>query len=347
MDASVIIPTFQRGEKLAACLRSLAAQTGVPGRYEVLVGFDGDDPDGLRLAQATQPSWSTRAGTLALHTLPRSGLTRIRNALLTRATGRILISTNDDILASPNFVAAHIKAHEDLRASGKRAVFSGDSRWRIHPNDAAWDRLIRDTPMIFFDAIMREPEHDPDKDWGFRHSWGLNMSAETALVREVGGFTVFPAWYGYEDTELAFKLNAHFPPTPVLYRPQAALEHDHRVGALEYLRREYSLGFAALGFAQTSPACAAAMFARDVTSHAERGYCAEFVTRERTAATRAWSALAPLTQQPAHSISQGTLDAEYRAHLPLTRWAWRHGLLDAFENRAQSADRMLDQLAAN
>lgn len=346
MDISVIIPTFQRAEKLAACLRSLATQSLPSNTFEVLVGFDGDDPAAHQLARETWDAIPTaHPSALSLHALPRTGYTRVRNALLRHAQGRILVSTNDDVVLSPNFLAAHLAAHNELRAIGKHAVISGDSRWRIHPNDTAWDRLIRESPMIFFDRVMRSEKPDPDKDWGFRHSWGLNISAETARIREVGGFTVFPAWYGYEDTEIAFKLNARFPHTPVLYRPQASLEHNHRVAPDEYLRRECTLGFAALGFAQCSPDCAAAMFSRDITSTEERDYCSAFVRRERTAAARAWNALHPLNTQPADSISDHTIDAEYRAHLPLKRWAWRTGLLDAFADKPLDAGSILTRLA--
>mgnify|MGYP000193046424 CR=1 FL=1 len=341
MDASVIIPTYRRPEKLAACLRSLSAQHPVPGGFEVLVGFDGPDADGLREAG---DAWEGPPGSLRLLTCDRVGYTRVRNALLPLARGEFLISTNDDVVPEPGFVAAHVARHRRARENVQNVVVSGDSRWRVPPNETAWDRLVRETPMIFFDAVMRLSGQPPDKDWGFRHAWGLNLSAETALVREVGGFTEFPAWYGYEDTELPFKLGRRFGPTPVVYEPAARLEHDHRVGAEEYVRREYSLGFAALGFATISPECAAATFGRNVADPSERDYCRAFVAREGSAAVRAWRAILTLEMTPGTHVETERLDAEYRAHLPLKRWAWRSGLLDAFARRAPDAGTLVDHL---
>lgn len=343
MDASVIIPTYQRSEKLAACLRALSGQADVPNGFEVLVGFDGDDAEGVRSAEA---AWSGDPRSLTLVPMPRCGLTRVRNRLLSEARGRVLISTNDDVIPSPGFVAAHVDAHGRAERAGRRVVVSGDSRWQVFDGDTAWDRMVRETPVIFFDGVMRVAGHAPEKDWGFRHAWGLNMSAGTGLVREVGGFTPFPAWYGYEDNELAFKLGQRFGPMPVIYAAAASLVHDHRVGAAEYVRREYALGFAALGFAQTSPECAAAMFGRVVSSEAEREYCREFVQRETPAAARAWGGMERLEHVTAASVDAGRLDAEYRAHLPLKRWAWRAGLLDAFEGRAMDSGGVLGRLGS-
>ena len=44
MDVSVIIPTFNRPEKLAATVRCLREQTLPPSDYELIVVDDGSEP---------------------------------------------------------------------------------------------------------------------------------------------------------------------------------------------------------------------------------------------------------------------------------------------------------------
>ncbi len=336
MLASVIIPTYQRPQKLHNCLRALGAQT--TDQFEVLVGFDGPDPRGMEAAhQACPPSLRPR---LKLIACPRVGYTTVRNLLLREARGSLMISTNDDVIPDPGWVQAHLQAHDALR--GRVAVIVGDSPWVIHHPDRLFDRLVRETSMVFFYKAMNGPEPNTElprgeKDWGFRHSWGLNISAPMDAVHEVGGFTVFPAWYGYEDNEFAFKLRQRFD-APVLYRPAARLMHDHRMEPRDYLTREFSLGYAALGFAQTSPECAHAMFGRDITSAAELSYSREYIARERAAAARALGAFLKLASMPASllDLAEGGPLREllYQQHLPLKRWMWRAGLIAAAEGRA-------------
>src|SRR5690606_7562160 len=139
-------------------------------------------------------------------------------------------------------LAAHVAAHEEAdRELGRPAMVVGAAPWKVHAPDRLFDRLLRETSMVFFYDRMNTPEARADRwrDWGFRHAWGLNVSARTDLVRDAGGMSVFPTTYGYEDDELAFRLHERHG-TPVLYRPEARARHDHRMDPADYLRREYT-----------------------------------------------------------------------------------------------------------
>jgi GT2 family glycosyltransferase len=334
VEASIIIPTYQRPQKLQACLRALGQQT--TDRFEVLVGFDGPDPAGVE--GAFQAATSSLRARLRLIECPRSGYTTVRNTILREARGRIMLSTNDDVIPEPQWVQTHIEAQAQALAKRHCVVIVGSSPWVVHQPDRLFDRLIRETSMVFFYAPMDTPVGlaQPDKDWGFRHSWGLNISAPMDAVHEVGNFTVFPAWYGYEDNEIAFKLRERYG-APVLYRPQARLWHDHRMEPRAYLSREFSLGYAAWGFAKTSPQCARAMFGREIAAHPEISYSREFLHRERTAAARAVSAFESLASIPASVLDNehapSLTELLYQQHLLLKRWMWRAGLVAACERR--------------
>lgn len=337
MQISVIIPTFQRAAKIAACVATLARQSLEPGEYEVLVGLDGEDP---AAARAAEEAWNKAGGRhLRVVTCERVGLAGVRNRLLEMARGRFMLSTNDDVLAEDRFLESHVRAHVE---AGRTAIVSGASPWVVHTPDRLFDRLIRESAMVFFYAAMdtAEARADRDRDWGFRHAWGLNMSVPTEAAREVGGFGVYPAKYGYEDNEFAFKI-AERSGAPVLYRPEAKAWHDHRMEPREYAEREYKLGYAAWGFAGQCPECARALFRRDIRDHGERDYTVQYLQRERTAAGAALATFERTADAPGSVLDgpHGGLvrDLAYQQHLAMKRWMWRRGLCDAFEQRPLDA----------
>lgn len=334
MIASIIIPTRGRPEKIAACVAALAAQDCAD--FEVLVGFDGPDHPAADALRALWARAGRPASALTLAHFPHRGYTPARNDLLPLASGKIMISANDDIVPAPGFVAAHIREHALAREQARTVLVSGASPFVIHSNDTLLDRLMRETAMVFFHQPMAAYAA-PDartKDWGYRHCYGLNFSAPMYHARELGGFAILPTIYGYEDIEFAFRVHQRFG-SPVLYRPEALAMHDHRYGAREYAAREYKLGYAALGFARVCPDCSLATFRRDLASAAERDYSREFVSREKSGAAMAWRTFQAFEHQPASVIADNpTLrDAAYQQHLPMKRWLWRHGLLDAFDAR--------------
>jgi hypothetical protein len=127
----------------------------------------------------------------------------------------------------------------------------------------------------------------------------------------------------------------------VLYCSEAVARHDHRMEPDAYLEREYKLGYAAWGFAAESPECALATFGREVRSEQEIAYSREYVERERPLAERVRATFLELASLPAdaapervHPAGQTMITALYQQHLPLKRWQWRRGLLDAAQSDA-------------
>lgn len=332
--ASVLIPTRGRARLLATCLEALARQQDAGGRFEVLVGLDGPDAESEALVRARE----REVAGPAFRCLPcaRGGLMAVRERLVAEARGRLMISINDDVEPCDGFVAAHVAAHAE--AEGRRggpAVVVGDSPWKARADDSLFDRLVRETSMIFFYDRMRD-EPDRWRDWGFRHCWGLNFSAPLALVREVGGFRGFAFAYGYEDIELGYRLHERYG-TPVLFRPEARAVHDHRYGPGDVLGREFQLGRAAWLFAEASPGFARAVFGRDIRSADELAYSAAYLAREETLAARLRASFLGLRELPASAVAgpetgpaAGQLvNLLYQQHLSLKRWMWRAGLVDA------------------
>lgn len=343
MELSVVIPTFGRPHQAAACVRGLARQSLDPSRYEVLVGIDGgtEHPQAASETEsAVRNAWpSARADQLTIVPCPKSGQAAVRNELLERAVGATLVFLNDDMLPSPTLLESHLRAQREAAAGRAPALVVGAAPWVVPADDRLFDRLVRETSMVFFydrmDEALADGAADADHDWGFRHAWLLNLSAPAPLVREAGGFSVFPSTYGYEDDELAFRCREMFG-TRMLYRPDAAAHHHHRLTPEAYLERERRLGFAAWGFAGQAPECARAMFGRDIRCEDEIVYSRAFVERERANAERLRSTFFGLAEMPVDSVPSAEhpaglplMRALAEQHLLLKRWEWRRGLLAA------------------
>lgn len=322
MDASIIIPTRHRPERVAACLDALGKQAG-SCRFEVLLGLDGADPDAERVARIAWEGCRADA-TLVVVACERIGLNGVRNTLLGRASGRFIISINDDVLPEPGFVEVHVREQRRATEAGRPAVITGYSPWVVHEPDRLFDRVVRESPMVFFYNQM--DGHNPDRDWGFRHAWGLNMSVPADALRAVNGWTAFDRLYGYDDIELAWRLGL-----PVLYRPEAVAPHDHRMEPAGYLEREEKLGWAAWLFAKRNPAFSADLFGRDITTPEELAYSRAYVKRERVDLLR--ESFMGLAELPASAVdgpyAKTLVHLIYEQHLPLKRWMWRRGLLAA------------------
>lgn len=327
MDLSVIIPTFERHQKLRACVEALAAQES-RASFEVLVGVDGSDEVAERLAREAWARAGRDPSHLVVHQGPKAGLAAVRNRLIPHLRGDIVVSLNDDVIVQPGFLDAHARAH-DARPS----IIVGRTPWRVHKPDSFFALLIRESSMIFFHDVM-ERDPDPDRDWGFRHAWPLNLSVPASVVRDLAGWTVFPATYGFEDDDFAFRA-ATRSACPVFYRPAALAIHDHAMSPRDYLEREYRLGYASWGFAHTSAECARAMFGRDITL--EAGYSKEFTRHQLADARRAWPVLRSLADTRPQTFGESTplaVSLAYQQHVPLKRWAWRRGHLHASEDLA-------------
>ena len=336
MDLSVILPTRDRAPKLETCLRRLAAQTLPLGRFEVLVGLDGPDEASARIVDRVARETGLRA--LAVPGA-QEGIGAVKNRVIALVRAPVIVSINDDIRPEPGFLDAHLRAQRACEARNTEAMVLGDSPWVVHQPDRLFDRLIRESSMVFFYDQMTGA-HDPWKDWGFRHAWNLNLSMPTDAVRAVGGYAVMSGpWF--EDLELAWRL-ATRRSMPVLFRPDARAPHDHRYEPDDYLERELRHGFVAHRFAQGgAAACARALFGRDVCAQDELAYSREFLRRERAHAARLAESFRALASMPSDAVAGPHADALIRAlyeqHLPLKRWLWRRGLVAAAEGVAYGA----------
>jgi glycosyltransferase involved in cell wall biosynthesis len=185
---SVLIATHNRREMLRRCLDALAAQTQDPATFEVLIADDGSsDGSAAMLADLETP--------FALRTLrlDKGGKSAALNAAIETGPAPVCLFIDDDVVASPELVAAHLTAHrEDPHALGIGPL--------TQPPAQSRDWL----PQAHANAWNERYEELAQKQLDWPECYGGNFSAPLGALSEVGGFaTDLPA---IEDIELGYRL---------------------------------------------------------------------------------------------------------------------------------------------
>lgn len=104
VNVSVIIPTYNKGGRLALTLKSLCCQkTSVS--YEVLLVDGGEKPNG----EANRFLSQLPLRVVRVENRGRSGN---RNTGIREAKGELLVFCDDDIITEPDFLEAHWRAHQ-------------------------------------------------------------------------------------------------------------------------------------------------------------------------------------------------------------------------------------------
>jgi GT2 family glycosyltransferase len=258
---------------------------------------------------------------------PKRGYIDVRHRILPTLRGRLVVSLNDDVVPAPDFLAVHRRAHEELAAAGRRAVIVGDSRFAPVPEPTLLDEALDRTGIVFFWHTM--DDDDPDRDWGWRHCFGLNFSVRREELEAAGGMPSVPETYGYDDIELGWRLVRRG--LPVLHRPAAVAPHEHRYRAGSLLTREFRLGEAAVRYARVNPAFAMDLFGRDILAAEERAWARRFLVREAADLRRRRERFLGFDAVPADGIGAAMLPlacelvADHAR--PLRQACWCEGML--------------------
>jgi len=190
MEASVIIPTFNRSEKLRSCLAALSNQTQPAGDFEIIVVVDGSTDETLQmLADLKTP--------LALRVIsqPNLGQPVALNRGVAESRGRISIFLDDDIIVTPRFVAEHLRLHH----TRDRVVGIGQLTLTLPSGADLFARGFAKGWRDHYDELncgKRQPDWDD--------CYGGNISVARATFMAVGG-NVTDLRRGY-DVELAYRL---------------------------------------------------------------------------------------------------------------------------------------------
>jgi glycosyltransferase involved in cell wall biosynthesis len=205
-ELSVIIATHNRRELLRRCLEALARQTQDPLTFEVIVAVDGSDDGSAEMVEALKTPYDLR-----LLTLEKQGHAVAQNAALALAAAPICLLLDDDVIASPELIAAHVEGHRHnpgaigIGALTQEPVAAND--WYAHAFARGWAE--------HYEELATREAHWSD-------CYGANLSFPREAIKAIGGIsTDIPS---AKDFDLALRLsNVGCVPA---YFPRALGVHD-------------------------------------------------------------------------------------------------------------------------
>jgi peptidoglycan/xylan/chitin deacetylase (PgdA/CDA1 family)/glycosyltransferase involved in cell wall biosynthesis len=225
-ELSVIIPTYNRAERLQACLEALARQTQPFSDFEVVVVVDGaTDETMAMLAKFAAPYplrtvWQENAGP-----------SQARNHGSSLASGQYCLFIDDDIIAGPDLVGQHLRAQrkqQNVIAIGQITLsLPADADWYAHAFARGWR-----------DHYQRLNQEGVNPTWEDCYSGNMSVSREIFL--KCGGFDV--TLVRGEDVELAYRLQRQG--CTFVYLPDALGHQDERKGFGELSQDSWKAGMA-------------------------------------------------------------------------------------------------------
>jgi GT2 family glycosyltransferase len=251
LSASVIIPTYNRRELLTRTLASLDRQSVPTNRYEVVVAIDGSTDGSLESLSDLHTNYRLRAAYE-----DNKGLAAARNLGAQHAENEVLIFLDDDQIATPDLVLAHLLAHERQERLFVQGIYPVAREYLTGGASLLYDRTYR--------SAMAETErlHRQGKRWAI---WGGNFSLRAEIWREVGGSD--PGrfrCYGHEDTDLGLRLAALG--VAFHYEPRACSFHMHECSCRSLARQSYQEGRARAALAQKYDAALESLTVSDAPS---------------------------------------------------------------------------------
>ncbi|MFC5285740.1 MFS transporter [Actinokineospora guangxiensis] len=233
---TVVVPTYNRAELLRHTLASLARQR-LPQRYEVIVVDDGSTD---ATAETVMGFRNRLDLTYVFQEDQGYRVAAARNAGVERARGEVVVFVDSGVVLHSGALAAHLASHRDgdgpVAVCGYVLCFNEDNEdgavmtaaIDFADPDSTMERLRAEQKWLDireeFYAKYGDDFGDLPAPWLM--FWTCNVSAPTALVREVGGFDEEYRSWGVEDVDLSYRLHragARF----VLNRDACAIHVPH------------------------------------------------------------------------------------------------------------------------
>jgi GT2 family glycosyltransferase len=193
---SVVIPTHQRAELLERSLQSLTGQTLPSSQFEVVVVDDGSNDETHAVCKRLADQLP-----LLYFRIENSGIAAAKNLGLFASRAPVVLFFDDDDLADPGMVEAHLEAH------------------RAHPEEnvavlgyTTWAPELELTPVMEYvteigQHLFSYPTIDDGEMLDYTYFWGGRTSCKRGFLAEHGTFDQeIPS---IEDIELGFRLAKH------------------------------------------------------------------------------------------------------------------------------------------
>jgi GT2 family glycosyltransferase len=220
IKATVIIPTYNRPEQLAECLRALSAQDHPS--FEVIVVDDGSAVP----ASSVVASFSDRLHVTCFRQT-NAGPAAARNAGAARARGAVLAFTDDDCRPRPSWLSSLCAAI----ANAPDALAGGDTVNGL--TDNVYAESSQDLVTFLYSRAL-SGRH------GFEFFTSNNMACSKDRFLSLQGFdTSFPLAAG-EDREFGLKWQAAG--GRLIFVSEARVEHRHALTLTGFWRQQRNYG---------------------------------------------------------------------------------------------------------
>ena len=226
---SVVIPTYNRWQRLAETLTALDAQSHPP--FEVIIVDDGST-DGTwsalnKLKESRKLSYELKV----LHQ-QNGGPGSARNAGVRLATGRFVLFLGDDTTPDKDCLKAHLDKHREV---GMDCAVVGYTDWcRKSMRVTPFLEMVNSAGYQFGYGRMRDGSDVP-----FTSFYTSNITLPTRLLMEEPFHPAFKqaAW---EDIELGYRLSLRG--LRIVYTRRAMTHHVHPMNVRDFLKRQRLVG---------------------------------------------------------------------------------------------------------
>ncbi len=232
---SVIVCTYNGGERLARCLAALLALRDPT--YEVIVVDDGSTDQTVAVATSFADQFLRAGVPYQRISQPNLGLSAARNTGAIHAQGAVLAYTDDDARPDPDWLT-------QLRATYTSPSVGMSGGYGLTPPDLrASQAEIAQLPGQACPVLLSSTtaEHLP----------GCNMSVRRSVWEEVGGFCPRYRVAG-DDVDFCWRvMDAGY---ELRFTPHAYVWHEPRLTYRAYLRQQWGYGKAEALLATDHPA---------------------------------------------------------------------------------------------
>ncbi len=209
-EAALIVSTYQRPRHLQLSLTSIGMQTGVRGKFELIVTDDGST-DETHVIIERFAAIADFPVTLTTHQHGTFQLAQCRNEGVAASTAPYLIFTDGDLILPPEFVGQHLRRRrantafsgesyrlaEDVSAGlDEDAVRRGDYRSLVSPGELA--RVRKADWRARWHALLRHRDRPRLIGW--------NVGLWRSDYERVNGYDEQFRGWGCEDDDLTRRL---------------------------------------------------------------------------------------------------------------------------------------------
>lgn len=227
---SIVVPTYSRPGKLAACLQAVAGLCYSRDRFEVIVVDDGSERTPADLVGSFRDRLDVK-----LIVQPHAGPASARNAGAARARGEFLAFTDDDCLPASDW----LKALAGRFAASPDCVIGGCTLNALPRNwYSTASQLLIHYLYLYYNT-------EPDRALFFASN---NLALPADRFRAIGGFDTCYVRAAAEDREFCDRWLRHG--YQMIYAPEVLVYHAHALTWRTFWRQHFNYGRGAFQFHQ-------------------------------------------------------------------------------------------------